>query len=131
MKYLIDTQVLIWSIISPERLPQNITSILLNEEIYASELSIFEIVIKQKIGKLPELNVHPEKIRSQVQEDGFILLPIHSNHIITYELVPLFHQHRDPFDRLLLSISHSEKMTIISSDSNFHLYADFVNLILF
>ena len=131
MRYLIDTQVLIWSIISPERLPNNITSILLNEEIFVSELSIFEIAIKQKIGKLPELNIGLENIINQVQEDGFVLIPINAKHLIEYDLIPLFNQHRDPFDRLLLAVSSSEKMTVISSDSNFQLYVDFINLIHF
>jgi len=53
MSYLIDTQIFIWAMISPEKLSEQTIEILQHHSIYVSQISFFEITIKQKIGKLP------------------------------------------------------------------------------
>jgi PIN domain nuclease of toxin-antitoxin system len=57
MRYLVDTQILIWSIVSPDKLSNRTKDILQNNEILISHVSLFEIAIKQKIGKLSDLNL--------------------------------------------------------------------------
>ncbi len=52
-KYLADTQILIWAIISPSKLPAEVRILLTSNPIAVSQISILEIAIKQKIGKLP------------------------------------------------------------------------------
>jgi PIN domain nuclease of toxin-antitoxin system len=55
MRYLVDTQIFIWTLISPDNLTAQTRQILQSNEIFVSQVSLFEIAIKQKIGKLPEL----------------------------------------------------------------------------
>ena len=59
MKYLIDTQILIWFQLSSDKLSKNSIALLLDptNEIFVSQITLFELVIKQKIGKLPELDI--------------------------------------------------------------------------
>lgn len=52
--------------------------------------------------------------------NGFELLQINENHIITLEQLPLIH--RDPFDRLLIATAVFEQMGLISCDANIKLY---------
>jgi len=128
-KYLIDTQILIWSIIEPKKISKNVAKILVSNAILVRQVSLFEIAIKQKIGKLPELNISIEELVSIIKEDDFDILKIKDEHIANYQSIPLLENHRDPFDRLILATSHFEKIPIISSDEKFTLYQDIVHLI--
>ncbi len=56
MRHLIDTQILIWTIVSPEKLASQTIDVLQTNEIFVSQISFLEIAIKQKIGELPELD---------------------------------------------------------------------------
>jgi PIN domain nuclease of toxin-antitoxin system len=47
MRYLIDTQIFIWALISPEKLTQPTKKILESNEILVGQISLFEIAIKQ------------------------------------------------------------------------------------
>lgn len=59
MAYLIDTQILIWSLSNPSKLSDSTKKYLENSEIFVSQISLFEITIKQKIGKLIEIDLPP------------------------------------------------------------------------
>ena len=54
MKYLIDTHILIWLAVSPEKVPKNILEIIENplNDISVSTVSLWEIAIKIAIKKL-------------------------------------------------------------------------------
>lgn len=129
MRYLIDTQILIWTLISPEKLSSDIRDILQGNEIFVSQISFLEIAIKQKIGKLPEFDLSVEALLSRVEQDGFNVLSLAISHIAAYDRITLFQNHRDPFDRILLATALSEAMPMISADENFALYLPLVRLI--
>jgi PIN domain nuclease of toxin-antitoxin system len=124
MKLLIDTQILIWYQLFDQKLHANIYDLLtrLENAVYVSQISLVEIAIKQKIGKLPELDVSISTLANLIEKDGFIVLPLQTRHIEAYSEIPLFPEHRDPFDRLLLATAYSENILIVSSDGNFELY---------
>ena len=130
MQYLIDTQILIWTMISPKRLSQETKSILQNHEIFVSPITFLEIAIKQKIGKLPEFYLSIEVLSNRVEQDGFNVLSLKTKHISAYAAIPLFADHRDPFDRILLATALSEEIPILSSDSNFKLYSSLVKIVI-
>jgi len=129
MRYLIDTQIFIWALIAPKKLTAQISQILKNNDIFVSQVSLFEIAIKQKIGKLPELPLSIQELAERIEKDNFNLLAINTNHLATYDVIPLLENHRDPFDRLLLAIAMSENMPIISADTNFPSYKAYIQLI--
>jgi len=127
--YLIDTQILIWSLISPEKLSADIQARFTAGQIYVSQLSLLEIAIKQKINKMPELQIPIKELEGIIVRDGFQIVPLKTTHIIAYNDIPLQANHRDPFDRLLLATAYAESMAIISADLNFKFYSDIVELI--
>jgi len=129
MRYLVDTQIFIWTLISPEKLSMPTRQILQNHEIFVSQVSLFEIAIKQKIGKLPEFPLTITLLAERIEQDNFNLLPITTNRIGAYGSIPLLEDHRDPFDRLLLAIALSENMPIISSDANFAYYSSLIQFV--
>lgn len=128
-RYLLDTQILIWALTNPTKLSADTINLLSSNAIYVSQISFFEIAIKQKIGKLPELPVSIVELEEVILRDGFGLLPITTSHIAAYDTILLHEQHRDPFDRLILATAYAEKIPVISADRNFQYYQDLVSVI--
>ncbi len=96
---------------------------------YVSQISLYEIAIKQKINKLPEFSTSMETTIERLLADGFEVLALKDIHIIAYDAIPLLSFHKDPFDRLILATAFSEQIPIISSDENFKLYQQQITLI--
>jgi len=115
--------------VCPEKLSASIQAILQTQEILVSPILFFEIAIKQKIGKLPELTLPVMELSQRVELDGFKVLTLQIQHINAYADIPLFPDHRDPFDRLLLATAFSENIPIISADGNFDLYSGLVRIV--
>ena len=93
-----------------------------------SQVSLFEISIKQKVGKLPAFYATIEEIYQQAINDGFTFLSIQNRHIYNYNNIPLIKDHRDPFDRLLIATAIEESATILSADDQLKLYSDLVSV---
>jgi PIN domain nuclease of toxin-antitoxin system len=128
-RYLLDTQILIWTLTSPSKLSASIINLLSANTIFISHVSLIEIAIKQKIGKLTELPVPTNELEKIILADGFGLIPISAAHINTYDVIPLHEEHRDPFDRLILATAYSEKLPVVSADRNFKIYSSLISLI--
>ena len=79
--HLVDTQIIIWSIISPSKMSPDVRHRLPVNPIMVSEISLLEIAIKQKIGRLPNLTLSIDDLTTQLLSDGFTLLPIERRHI--------------------------------------------------
>lgn len=129
MAYLIDTQVLIWALISPEKLSVAARDYLQTSTIYVSVISLFGIAIKQKIGKLKDLPVSTDKLVEQLKRDSFELMPLAIRHIAMYDVIQLLDDHRDPFDRLILATALAEQISVISADEKFSRYRNVVEVI--
>lgn len=132
MKYLIDTHVCLWAVAEKQKLSTRVTEILEDPEIEImfSQVSLFEIAIKFKTGKLPDFRVNLETFNDALLEKGFTNLPITNKHLSAYFNCNFFsEQHRDPFDRLLLAIAAYEQVDLITKDEKFQLYAKRINII--
>ena len=105
MKFLIDTQVLIWVQENNPALSKRAHALLSDSTntVCISQVSLFEIAIKLKIGKLPSFRITLDELIQQVDSDNFQLLGMTNSHLIAYDKIPFFEDHRDPFDRLILA----------------------------
>ncbi len=121
MNLLIDTHVLLWYLIDDSQL--SFTSIQKIENPsntnYVSIASLWEIAIKINIGKL-DLHIPFKKLEKEVLQNNFKILPIEFKH--TIQLSKLDQNHRDPFDRILISQALVENFTIITKDNAFSQY---------
>lgn len=124
MKYLIDTHILIWLAISPEKISKSMFETIENtdNEIYVSTLSFWEISIKLVINKLDLQGIGiKELVRiCKMQNINIIEFPISA--AIQYQNLPLKENHRDPFDRGLISLCISEGYTLLSNDGKIFQY---------
>lgn len=122
MNCLLDTHTFIWWDMEASNLPQKVYDILLNSEItiYLSVVSVWEIQIKSKIGKLDLRKDLKEVVEEQRVENGFRLLPVTLPHVL--RLGDLSLHHNDPFDRLLISQAKEEDLTLLTKDQVFSKY---------
>ncbi|RKR82971.1 PIN domain nuclease of toxin-antitoxin system [Mucilaginibacter gracilis] len=127
-RYLLDTHVLIWFQESSPNLHKQILDIIQNPDnvILFSQISLFEITIKQTIGKLPSFDASSQEVYLQALNDSFTFVNIQNVHISTYNKIDLMEHHRDPFDRLLIATALYENAIILSGDAKFMLYNDIV-----
>jgi PIN domain nuclease of toxin-antitoxin system len=131
MRYLIDTQIAVWAKENNPKLTPLAKSILEDSgnEILVSQFSLIELSIKLKIGKLPGFIVSLETFIGTLVADGFAVLPVSNRHISTYHDIPLFDEHRDPFDRCIIATAYAEGLPLISPDSQFERYKSLIELI--
>ena len=120
-QFLIDTHVLIWLVSESKKISEKAFSILNHREnkIYISTISLWEISIKEKIGKL-DLGLTIDELIKELKFNEIEIFTINTNHI--KELQNLDLHHRDPFDRMLIAQSKTENMTIITKDNSFSKY---------
>ncbi len=120
MRVLLDTHAFLWGITADPRLSLVARQIFEEQELVLSVASVWEIVTKVAIGKLPLPAKVSEFLPSQIAINGIAVLPIHARHVLRLDALPLYH--RDPFDRLLVAQSLEEDLPIVTSDPLLQLY---------
>ena len=123
MNVLLDTHTFIWLDTQTEKLSLKALNLCQdrNNTLYLSMASIWEMQIKNQLGKLSFKVSIAEMVNIQQQDNDMKIMSIQLEHI--YRLKDLPQHHNDPFDRLLLSQSITEKMPIISADKKFSQYS--------
>jgi PIN domain nuclease of toxin-antitoxin system len=116
VKFPLDTNVLLWAAGQPERLSRRTRTLLNdpNNALLFSAVSLWEIVIKQGIGR-DDFTVDPHQLRRGLLQNGYAELPVTSEHALAVETLPPLH--RDPFDRMLLTQSDVEGVTLVTADT--------------
>ncbi len=112
MRFLLDTNVLVWSIaaaLKPETLdaladPDN--------ELFVSDVSLWELAIKAGLGKIET----PPDLEEQMERLRMTGVPLNRRHITAYRELPLLH--RDPFDRMLVAQAKVENLILVTRDRN-------------
>lgn len=122
MKYLLDTNALLWFLAGDDRLSDTAQQLIddTSNETFLSIVSLWEIAIKVRLGKLdldrPFEQVFPERLHF----NRIAILDITVDSLIKLTTLP-FH-HRDPFDRLIIAQGLVEGFPIISVDTKFDAY---------
>ena len=116
MKFLLDTQLLLWAAGQPERLSAAARK-LLNDprnDLLFSAASLWEIAIKKTLGR-EDFRVEPRLLRRGLLDNGYVEIPVTSQHAVNIDGLPPLH--KDPFDRLLLAQALSEGITLLTGDT--------------
>ena len=122
MRVLVDTHTFLWALLQDHRLSATAKQVLTSREheLYFSLVSLWEIAIKMKIGKLNTVGSSVTYLRDEMVEYNMELLPIRYEHILQLERLPLHHS--EPFDRLLIAQAVAESLPILTHDEKFPLY---------
>jgi len=121
VKLLLDTQLLLQAAGQPDRLSPAARK-LLNDprnELLFSAASLWEIAVKSTLGR-EDFRVQPRLLRRGLLDNGYIELPITSQHAVNIDGLPPLH--KDPFDRLLLAQALSEGITLLTGDAQLARY---------
>jgi PIN domain nuclease of toxin-antitoxin system len=117
MTLLLDTHIALWAITADATLGEEFLDRLRHDpDIFLSPISLWEITIKQAIGKLGG----PADLAEQVRDMGFRELPVTHVHATAAGRLPP--HHRDPFDRMLVAQAATEGLTLVSRDESIAQY---------
>ncbi len=122
MNVLLDTHAFIWYIEGSKNLSSKAKEIIesLNNDLYFSIASIWEIAIKSGKGRLDLQNPFHD-LEYLLQQLNINILPITFTDTKIYVDLP-FH-HNDPFDRILVAQSINHSLLLLSCDKIFDAYA--------
>jgi len=114
---LLDTHIFLWWLFDDARLPVNTREYIqdIDNTVYVSAASVWEISTKFRLGKLPEASSVATNVPYWVEKAGFRALSVTIEHA---QLAGSWNvSHRDPFDRMLAAQAKLEKMPLASIDS--------------
>lgn len=118
MRILVDTHIYLWMLSCPEKLSNSRRYEIESpaNEIFLSAMSIAELMIKHSIGKI-NISFDPVEMAQKMRLE---ILSFTGVEAMILEKLP-FH-HKDPFDRMLIAQTMSNKLTLMSDDSKFQQY---------
>jgi PIN domain nuclease of toxin-antitoxin system len=122
VKYLLDTHAFLWWIGDDPSLSDKARKIIADSsnEIYLSSVSIWEIAIKSRTGRLEFSGDLESFVDQQILKNSFQPLPITLAHAARIKKLP--NHHRDPFDQMLVAQGAVEGMPLISIDKKIKSY---------
>ncbi len=122
MRFLLDTHTLLWCFNASPSLSSRARRLIEDgrNEILVSAASAWEIATKVRLGKLPTGEELVSDLGRYLDQLGFEALPISLAHAVRAGRLP--GDHRDPFDRMLISQAQAESLPIISNDRIFDEY---------
>jgi PIN domain nuclease of toxin-antitoxin system len=128
MRFLVDTQLLLWAAASSNRLAGEARGLLEDpaNEVHYSTASLWEIAARTARGA-KATDVDLAVLRPALAEMGFIELPVTGSH--AERLAGLGSLPRDPFDRMLVAQSLSEPLVLLTNDESLSGHGDLVRLV--
>jgi PIN domain nuclease of toxin-antitoxin system len=117
MKLLLDTHIFLWFISGNTQLSNEVRDAIRNSdnEVYLSPISVWEVIVKYQLGKLP-LPESPE-IYLPKQREFHQIASLAFDEISVTQLAKLPPLHRDPFERMLVCQALQHELTIATVDS--------------
>jgi PIN domain nuclease of toxin-antitoxin system len=120
MRVLLDTHTFLWALSDTDKLSPVARQAIASSEPFWSAASIWEVLIKVQVGKLPLPSPAGQYLVSKMSANGVSVLPIKLEHVLRMERLEM--HHRDPFDRVLIAQSLEEGWPIITADPVFSDY---------
>ena len=118
--YLLDTHTLLWLLFRKDNLSFKAKLIINNaDSLHCSIASLWEIAIKQSLGKL-EFDEDINEIYRKCIKKNIDFVGIDPDYCEEIKNLPL--KHSDPFDRMIIAQAIINKFKVISKDKMFEKY---------
>ena len=125
-RFLLDTNVLVFILVNPESISNDVDLILkdFSNQLYTSSIAVSEVIHLHKINKIQSKDYKSAlEIQEAIEKDFYIeILPFNKKHTKTLANLTIAENHNDPFDHAIISQAISDKLTLISSDTKFKHY---------
>lgn len=115
MRFLLDTHLIVWAAVEPEKLPEAASDLMADpdNDLHFSVISLWEIAIKRGLNR-PDFRPNPRVLRRELLDNGYEELDVTGAHALAIDTLPPIH--KDPFDRLLVAQAITEGLTFLTSD---------------
>ena len=116
MNVLLDTHAFLWAVTGDRRLSSPARALIEDGEnqVFLSAVSMWEIVLKAKAGKLHVEGSVAKVLEEQMRQARIAPLPIYPAHVLRVVALPPIH--KDPFDRLLIAQAQAENLALVTRD---------------
>jgi PIN domain nuclease of toxin-antitoxin system len=116
MKILLDTCAFLWLTTDAPELSEKAKILFqnTNNAVYLSSVSVWEIIVKHQLGKLPLPSAADDFIKQQCEKHFVEYLSLDEKAVFNLSRLP--NHHRDPFDRMLVCQAIAHDLTILTSD---------------
>jgi len=125
MRYLIDSNIVFFSASDPEELTAEVKDILddPSNHIYIPAKCVEELIYLVQAKKITARQwKSANDIIDYIKKLDFAIKYAAEEHLRTLARLPLFPDHKDPTDRIIVAQAITEKIALISSDRKFPLY---------
>jgi PIN domain nuclease of toxin-antitoxin system len=122
LKLLLDTHLLLWWLDDSPSLSSQAREMIRDPEntVFVSAVSLWEIWLKQSLGKLRL----PKDFMERLAAESFESLPLTASQTRQVSLLPW--RHRDPFARMLVAQAQAEKLVLLTADGALAAYGEAV-----
>jgi PIN domain nuclease of toxin-antitoxin system len=122
MRILLDTHVFLWFITDDARLPMHWKPVIRDPatEVFLSVVSVWEAIVKHRLGKLPLPETPETYLPLQRQRHEIASLPLDEASVLALGSLPA--AHRDPFDRMLVCQALAHGLTLATVDDIMRAY---------
>ena len=124
MRLLLDTHALYWYTTGVAKLSLQAQAVIQDatNDVFLSPASLWEMALKVGNGKWIMNQSFEAFVDLCLNKYEFRILPIQPSHTIAVSRLPFPTEHRDPFDRMLISQAKAEGLASVSVDSAFDPY---------
>ena len=125
MKLLLDTHTLLWHADGNVQMSAHATALVADpaNELFLSIASVWEIAIKVGMKKLAISAPFVDFMTRAILGYGIDVLPLTFDDCVAYEQLPFpDKQHRDPFDRMIITQALQGGLSILGVDASFDSY---------
>ncbi len=132
MRLFLDTNILYFLIQERGEISNDVRGLLEDycNALYTSTVCVQELIHlcqteKIKIGKKSDVIQKPTDVFGLLEECGIQIVPVSIKHLQEYANLPLWKEHLDPNDRLIIAQAMSDKICLVSSDHKFRHYQQY------
>ena len=125
MKLLLDSHTLLWLMEGNPSLSAAASALIADpaNQLFLSMASVWEIGIKSGLKKMGLSVPYATFLSTAVNGYGLTMLPITTDDCIDYEALPFpDKQHRDPFDRMIVTHTLRNGLSLVGVDTAFDPY---------
>ena len=115
MRLLLDTHIVLWGAVEPERLPKSAGSLIEDPRTksHSAPSALWEVAVKTARGRA-DFRIDPGLLRRNLFDNGYSELAVTGAHAVAVATLPRVH--KDPFDRMLVAQATVEGVTLLTND---------------
>ena len=122
MRLLLDTCTFLWIVSDDPALSGEARAVFADpaNEVFLSAVSVWEIVVKHALGRLPLPDPPMQFVPAQRTRHGIQSLPLDEDAVLHLPRLPEYH--KDPFDRMLVCQAIAHGLALLTPDEAIRQY---------